>query len=260
MFTPVRRVRGVQSGLLPAGPRHRIEFPTDPFMAIMGVALDTSQPVNSVPDRRRRETSTCDLTVGSRLYLPIFVPGAKFFVGDPHYRQGDGEVALTALEAPLRGTFRPTLIKRGSREIPGNNGSDGDRQSLDRPFGETAEYWLPVGLHPDLNEAMKQAVREAIGFLSGEFGMSRAVAYAYMSAATDFVVSQVVDRTKGVHARIRKDHFVRQSAADARHSGARTRSRRGERRSPGRRARRSPAPRTRRRGSPPARPGRSCAG
>ncbi len=137
------------------------------------------------------------------------MPGAKLFVGDPHYRQGDGEVALTALEAPLRGTFRLTLIKRGSREIPGNNGWDGDRQSLDRPFGETAEYWLPVGLHPDLDEAMKQAVREAIGFLSGEFGMSRAVAYAYMSAATDFVVSQVVDRTKGVHARIRKDHFVR---------------------------------------------------
>jgi hypothetical protein len=29
-----------------------------------------------------------------------------------------------------------------------------------------------------------------------------------MSAATDYVVSQVVDRTKGVHARILKKHFV----------------------------------------------------
>ncbi len=209
VFTPVRKVRGVQSGLLPGGPGHRLEFPIDPFMGIMGVALDTSEPVHSVPPNRGGgNLDIRDLTVGSRLYLPVFVPGAKFFVGDPHYRQGDGEVSLTALEAPLRGTFRLTLIKRGSREIPGNNGTQGDRQSLDRPFGETAEYWLPVGLHPDLDEAMKQAVREAIGFLSGEFGMSRAVAYAYMSAATDYVVSQVVDRTKGVHARIRKDHFV----------------------------------------------------
>jgi acetamidase/formamidase len=39
--------------------------------------------------------------------------------------------------------------------------------------------------------------------------MPRAVAYAYLSAATDYVVSQVVDKTKGVHARIRKSHFVR---------------------------------------------------
>ena len=68
---------------------------------------------------------------------------------------------------------------------------------------------MPVGLNPDLDEAMKQAVREGIAFLSGELGMSRAVAYAYMSAATDYVVSQVVDRTKGVHARIDRSHFVR---------------------------------------------------
>jgi len=67
---------------------------------------------------------------------------------------------------------------------------------------------MPVGLNADLDEAMKQAVREGIAFLSGEFGMPRAVAYAYMSAATDYVVSQVVDRTKGVHGRISKSHFV----------------------------------------------------
>ena len=124
-------------------------------------------------------------------------------MGDPHYRQGDGEVALTAWEAPLRGTFRLTLLKQGSKAIPGNRGS------LRLPFAENAEYWIPIGLDPDLDEAMKQAVREAIAFLSGELGMSRAVAYAYMSAATDYVVSQVVDRTKGVHARIRKADFVR---------------------------------------------------
>jgi len=30
---------------------------------------------------------------------------------------------------------------------------------------------------------------------------------AYLSVATDYVVSQVVDKTKGVHARIRKGDF-----------------------------------------------------
>lgn len=204
VFTPVRRIRGEQRALLPGGSDHRLEFAIDPFMGITGVALDTSDPVNSIPPTvAGGNIDIRDLTVGATLYLPVFVPGAKFFVGDPHYRQGDGEVALTALEAPLRGTFRLTVLKHGSKAIPGGRGA------LDAPFGETADFWMPVGLNADLDEAMKQAVREGIAFLSGEFGMSRAVAYAYMSAATDYVVSQVVDRTKGVHARISKSHLVR---------------------------------------------------
>jgi acetamidase/formamidase len=203
VFTPVRRVRGKYRGVLPVSRRMRAEFPIDPFMGIMGVALNTSDKVNSIPPTPAGgNLDIRDLTVGSTLFLPVFVPGAKFFVGDPHYRQGDGEVALTALEAPLRGTFRLTLLKKGSRAIPGGRGT------LDMPFGETADFWMPVGLNPDLDEAMKQAVRQAIAFLHGEHGMERAVAYAYMSAATDYVVSQVVDRTKGVHARIAKSHFV----------------------------------------------------
>lgn len=202
VFTPVRSIDGKDTAVLPAG-RRRAEFEIDPFMGLMGVALDTSERVNSVPPTvAGGNIDIRNLTVGSTLYLPVFVPGAKFFAGDPHYRQGDGEVALTALEAPLRATFRLSVLKAGSGAIPGGRGG------LDAPFGETAGYWMPVGLDPDLDEAMKMAVRQAIEFLHGELGMQRAVAYAYLSAATDFVVSQVVDKTKGVHARIRKGDFV----------------------------------------------------
>jgi acetamidase/formamidase len=204
-FTPVQTVRGKLQGVLPVSRQLRAEFPIDPFMGMMGVALDTSDRVNSIPPTvAGGNIDIRDLNVGSTLYLPVFVPGANFFVGDPHYLQGDGEVALTALEAPLRGTFRLTLLEHGSTAIPGGRGL------LEVPFGETADFWLAVGLNSDLDEAMKQAVRESITFLSGELGMPPAVAYAYLSAATDYVVSQVVDRTKGVHARIQKAHFVAQ--------------------------------------------------
>jgi acetamidase/formamidase len=204
-FTPVRSIRGRLQGVLPVSQQLRAEFPIDPFMGMMGVALDTSDRVNSIPPTvAGGNIDIRDLNVGSTLYLPVFVPGANFFVGDPHYLQGDGEVALTALEAPLRGTFRLTLLQHGDKAIPGGRGQ------LDVPFGETADFWIAVGLNRDLNEAMKQAVRESIAFLSGELGMPNAVAYAYLSAATDYVVSQVVDRTKGVHARIQKAHFVEQ--------------------------------------------------
>ena len=206
VFTPVRHLDGRDKAVLPiaGNARLRAEFPIDPFMGMIGVALDTAERVDSVPPTAAGgNIDIRDLTVGSTLYLPVFVPGAKFYVGDPHFAQGDGEVALTALEAPLRGTFRLTVLRQGSQAIPGGRGR------LDLPFGETAEYWLPVGLNTDLDEAMKQAVRVSIAFLEGEVGMSRPVAYAYLSAAADYVVSQVVDKTKGVHGRIRKADFGR---------------------------------------------------
>jgi acetamidase/formamidase len=81
------------------------------------------------------------------------------------------------------------------------------KERLSVPFAETADYWIPIGLDPDLNEAMKQAVRNAVSFLAANQGMDRATALAYLSAATDFEVSQVVDRTKGVHGLIRKKDF-----------------------------------------------------
>ncbi len=42
------------------------------------------------------------LTKGTTLYLPVFVPGALFSVGDPHFAQGDGESCGTAVETAGR--------------------------------------------------------------------------------------------------------------------------------------------------------------
>ena len=48
----------------------------------------------------------------------------------------------------------------------------------------------------------------ALDFLEEDRGMDRATAYAYLSAAADFSVSQVVDRTVGVHGQIYTSHFA----------------------------------------------------
>lgn len=133
---------------------------------------------------------------------PIYIDGALFYTGDPHFAQGDGEVALTALEGSLRATVRLTVIKSGTDAVPGVN--DG----FDMAFGETEKYWIPIGLNEDLDEAMKMSVRESIDFLSEEFSLDRALVYAYLSAGTDYEVSQVVDKTKGIHTLVEKTDFA----------------------------------------------------
>lgn len=201
VFTRVREVGRTPYAILHNEAGEEIRFPIRPFMGIMGVAPDTSERVHSVPPAAYGGNLDINaLGTGSTLYLPVMVPGANFYTGDPHFAQGSGEVALTALEAPLRATFRLSLLAAGDAAIPGGS-------PFTQPFGETAQYWIPVGLDEDLDEAMKQAVRQAIRFLSVSLGIDRAVAYAYLSAATDFEVSQVVDKTKGIHGLIRKADF-----------------------------------------------------
>ena len=56
-------------------------------------------------------------------------------------------------------------------------------------------------------ETVTAAVVNALDFLEHDRGMDRAIAYAYLSAAADFAISQVVDRTVGVHGLIAKAHF-----------------------------------------------------
>lgn len=201
IFTPIKKVGEKYVGYFNEDGKE-ITFPINPFLGIMGVAANSSESPSSIPPTPLGgNLDINELGVGSTLYLPVEVEGALFFTGDPHFAQGDGEVALTALEGSLRGDLRLTVLKKGSSEIPG------DSENFDMSFGETEDFWIPIGLNEDLDEAMKQSVRESIDFISEQLGVDRKVAYAYLSGATDYEVSQAVDKTKGIHALVSKKDF-----------------------------------------------------
>lgn len=201
VFTPIEKnAKGEYEGILKTDSGKSIRFPLSPFMGLMGVAANTSERVHSVPPAMYGgNIDINELGAGATVYYPVQVAGALFYTGDSHFAQGDGEVALTALEASARATFKFTLLKAGKDKIPG--------KEIVQPLAENAEFWITPGLDEDLDEAMKKSTREAIRFLNQEYGIDEAIAYAYLSAATDFEVSQVVDKTKGIHAKIRKADF-----------------------------------------------------
>ena len=66
---------------------------------------------------------------------------------------------------------------------------------------------MSMGLHPNLEEAVRIATREMIDFLVNEKGLSRDDAYIVCSLAVDLSVTQFVDGTKGIHATIEKSVF-----------------------------------------------------
>ncbi|CAN5190841.1 acetamidase/formamidase family protein [soil metagenome] len=199
-----RLADGTEVGTLPLvpGAARTVKFPLRPFLGIMGVGVTGNARPHSVPPGAHGGNIDINLlTVGSSLYLPIQVDGARAYVGDPHFAQGDGEVALTAMEASLRVKLRFDVIAAEE--------ADSEFGKLVGPMAQTSEFLVPTGMNEDLDIAVQDCVRAAIALLGSRFGMDPSLALAYLSAATDFNISQVVDVVKGVHARIRVEDFVR---------------------------------------------------
>lgn len=203
VFSVLARVGDDGRGRMPRAPGSEatVGFDLRPFLGIMGVAVAGDRRPHSVPPGSHGGNIDINLlTTGSTLYLPVQVDGAMAYVGDPHFAQGDGEVSLTAMEASLRVRLGIDVIAReDSVALFGD---------LVGPMAETADFLVPTGLDEDLDVAVQNCVRAAIALLEARFGMDPRHAYAYLSAATDFDISQVVDLVKGVHARIRKADFA----------------------------------------------------
>jgi acetamidase/formamidase len=171
-----------------------VEIPLRPFFGSMGIAPpEANGRINSAPPWvHAGNLDNKELVEGTTLYIPVHAKGALFEVGDGHAGQGNGEVDITALETQLTGTFQFVVRKD---------------MHLRWPRAETPTHYITMGLHEDLNEATKLAIREAIDFLAAEKHMSREDAYMLASVAVDFCITQLVDGNKGVHAMIPKKIF-----------------------------------------------------
>ncbi|MDQ2804862.1 MAG: acetamidase/formamidase family protein [Pseudomonadota bacterium] len=187
---PVDRARGICR--LPWG----TELALAPFFGVMGVAPPPQWGTISTKEPRAHggNLDNKELTAGSTLYLPVFVPGANFSVGDGHGVQGDGEVCINALEICLTGTFTLLLHKGGGSCKP----------LLRYPKAESPTHWITMGMHEDLDVAMKRALREMIALITARSNLSPAEAYQFCSLAVDFHVTQTVNGEKGVHGLLRK--------------------------------------------------------
>ena len=178
-----------------------VEVPLAPFMGIVAVA----------PPPRLKRVSTKPpgafggnidfkhLIAGSTLYLPVFNDGALFYTGDGHACQGDGEVDGTAIEISLTPTLQLIVHK-------------GAGKSMNWPRAEDAANCYSMGMGPTLDEALKNAIREAVDFLKGRAGLSTAEAYALCSLAVDFRIGEAVNNVQLVYGVIPKRLFRQQAA------------------------------------------------
>jgi len=168
---PWTKITTIQDGV--AEFSDKIKIPIRPFPGVLSVA----PAEDPIPIIRAPHHFDCKaITEGSIVYLPVYVEGALFGVGDLHAVQGDGELSATAIE--VDGEIKVKLVVNKSKKI-------------DRPHIETDEYYITTALGESTDEASRAALRDMIIWLVDEKGLTREEAYTLCSCIADMRVNQV---------------------------------------------------------------------
>jgi acetamidase/formamidase len=173
-----------------------IEIPLRPFFGSMGVAppKDAGRWNSAPPWIHAGNMDNKEMTAGTTLYIPVYVNGALFEIGDGHAAQGNGEVDGTAIETALSGLLQFVVHKH---------------KKLAWPRAETPTHFLTMGSDKDLTMATRIATREMISYLMEERKLSQADALMLASMAMDLSITQLVDGFVGVHAMLPKSLFIK---------------------------------------------------
>ncbi|SBN62358.1 Acetamidase/formamidase [Curtobacterium sp. 9128] len=165
---------------------------TAPFLGVVGVPPEPTGEHSTIPPRPLGggNIDCRELVAGSTLYLPVTVPDALLFVGDGHAAQGDGEVSGTAIECGMTATVTLSLL---------------DEAPVDGIHADTPAGRITFGFDADLNAATTTALDRMVDWIAGLHGITRSEALAMASVAVSMRVTQVANRTWGVHALLPHD-------------------------------------------------------
>lgn len=161
-----------------------------PFCGIIGVQrAETGEFRTRAPGPFGGNMDVRHLGIGSRLMLPVFVSGAGLCAGDAHAAQGDGEVSINGMEAPMTVTLRVHLHKDRALSAPYALATP----ALLPPRYATKPFHVFIESHEDVREASRTAVRRAMDYLQRRLGLSRQQALVLCSVVLDLKINQFVN-------------------------------------------------------------------
>jgi acetamidase/formamidase len=171
----------------------RIELPLRPMLGCVGTApaAKAAIPAN-VPDNFGGNMDYNGMGAGATVMLPVFEPGALFFLGDGHARQGDGEVVGSAIETSLDVEFSVDLIKR---------------KKINWPRLENQDFIMVLGSSRAINEALQHATTELMRWLMDSYGYDERGASLLLGQAMEYEIVNVVDPEFTIAAKMRKRYL-----------------------------------------------------
>jgi acetamidase/formamidase len=150
----------------------QISWPITPFIGTLGVAPD--REVTTSLDGQGEWGGNLDIrdvAPGNKIYLPIFHPGACFYLGDVHASQGDTEFTGTAAETKATVRLHLDLVK--GKRVPW--------MRIEKPAALISVY-----ASRPLEVAVETATAHLMDWLITEYGLSPTDAYCLVSTCPDF--------------------------------------------------------------------------
>ena len=158
----------------------RLRIPVRPMIGVIGTAPEIEAISNTDNGVHGGNLDTQEVTVGSRVLLPVFVPGALLHVGDVHALQGDGELCTAGgIETRSVLTLRVDVAPKP--------------KGMTWPRIETDTHIVAVGCARPLDEAFRIAVEEMIYWLEAEYGMDQMEAWLLLGQVAEARAPQFVN-------------------------------------------------------------------
>src|SRR5436853_788269 len=170
-----------------------VKIPLHPFFGCIGVAPAGGEARSSiVPAEFGGNMDSPEASVGNTVYFPVNVLGALLYMGDGHAAMGDGEVAGTAIEVPLRARVQVNVIKG---------------QKINWPRFENDEAIMTVGAYRPLDDCLRIAFTELVGWIHNDYGLSELDTYELLSKVAKIHLNEMVDPNYVIVASIEKKYL-----------------------------------------------------
>lgn len=172
---------------------YTVKIPLHPFFGCIGVAPAGGEARSSiVPAEFGGNMDSPEASVGNTVYFPVNVAGGLLFMGDGHAAMGDGEVAGTAIEVPLRARVQVNVIKG---------------RKINWPQFENDDAIMTVGAYRPLDDALRIAFVELVGWIHQDYGLSEMDAYELLSKVAKIHLNEMVDPNYVIVASIEKKYL-----------------------------------------------------
>ncbi|HEY2548876.1 MAG TPA: acetamidase/formamidase family protein [Candidatus Acidoferrum sp.] len=171
----------------------KVKIPMHPFLGCIGVAPANGEARSSiVPAEFGGNMDAPEVSVGNTLYLPVNVSGALFYFGDGHAAMGDGEVAGSAIEVPMRVRLQFDVVKG---------------RKTGWPRFENDKEIMTTGIYRPVDDAVRIAFTELVAWIHADYGLSELDAYELLSKVAKIHLTEMVDPNYVVVASVEKKYL-----------------------------------------------------
>ena len=167
----------------------RLTLPLEPMAGCFGVAPPRKQAISTATSSTHGGNMDyrgfCE---GATVYLPVFVDGALFHIGDGHAVQGDGEIVGTGIEISFDVQFTVNVIKG---------------KEIGWPRAENDEYILTAGNARPLDQCVQHATTEMVRWLN-ELGLEGNAPHILLGQCVEYDMGNVYDPAYTMVCKVKK--------------------------------------------------------